>query len=255
MRTHASLIIDPGTWDGIYPCFCPWWTKFKLQALTQMRIDYTKEGIGQALCTHMAGDAEGFTLQTLKQYNENGWLKWEDETIGTEEDAITTIGLKNIVERCFMEGDCPEAFLKQLRELKQENKDMKDFLTEFKYLKALSNISDNHIKEILQQNIKWVMMEQFVTCYGPPVSYDDLKKNLVDCGESECYLKAIKCPKHFSQYHIPTSHKPQPKPIKYLSGQRPMDVDPKPPTKDKCICYNHGKVGHIARNYKVRKSA
>lgn len=98
---------------------------------------------------HMAGDAKEFVLQTLKEYNENRWPKLEDKTIGTGENTITTVGLKNIVEKHFMRGNCQEMFLKKLRELKQGNKDMKDFLTEFKNLKVLSKILDDHIKKIL----------------------------------------------------------------------------------------------------------
>lgn len=43
--------------------------------------------------------------------------------------------------------------LKQLRELKQETKNMEYFIIEFENLKLLTNISNDHAMEILQSNV------------------------------------------------------------------------------------------------------
>lgn len=94
-------------------------------------------------------------------------------------------------------------------------------------------------------------MEQFVTCYRPPASYKGLKRNLTNCGESERYLKTIKHIEHHNHYYIPTPQKLQLKPIKHLSSQGPMNVDPK---NDTSICYSYGKKGHIAHNCKIKKN-
>lgn len=84
--------------------------------------------------------------------------------------------------------------LKQLHELKQGQKDMEKYLVEFKNLKLLTKISDNHAMEILQTNIQQDTMKQFVLLYGCPINYNGLKHNLLELDYANAYLKAIHHP-------------------------------------------------------------
>lgn len=78
---------------------------------------------------------------------------------------------------------------------------MEDFLVKFKNLKLLAKISNGHAMEILQLNVVWKTMKQFVYLYGPPASYNGLKANLLDLGQSENYIKAICCPAFNTPFH------------------------------------------------------
>lgn len=72
--------------------------------------------------------------------------------------------------------------LKQLWELKQSQKDMEEFIVEFENLKILAKISNDHVMEILQTNVQWETMKQFVLLYRPPTNYDGPKHNLIELG-------------------------------------------------------------------------
>lgn len=97
----------------------------------------------------MIGEEEEFDLKLINKRETNGWLHWDDQTTSTDEDTITTMGLKNMMERWFTQGDCPELMLKKLWEWKQGNKNIEDFITEFDNLKLLAKISNDHAMEIL----------------------------------------------------------------------------------------------------------
>src|SRR5947209_7615405 len=112
--------------------------------------------------------------------------------------------------------------LKQLRELKQGQKTMDDFLTEFENLKILAKISDDHVLEILQQNVQWEAMKQFIYVYGPPASYQSLINNLTEIGNAEIYLKSIHCPQFQPFCPRPTIPSTS---AKQLPQGTPMDVD------------------------------
>ena len=96
-----------------------------------------------------------------------------------------------------MRGDKLEIILKKLQELKQENKEIEDFLLEFKNLHRMTNIAKEHAMEILQQNAKWMLVEKAITHYGPPTDYDNLKNILMMVGAAEEYLSTIKQPMTF----------------------------------------------------------
>lgn len=123
------------------------------------------------MCTHMLGKAEGYALSLLEQYETAGWPSWEDMTNECSEEAITETGLKNLIDCCFTQGNQPEVMLWKLCDMKQRNKDIEDFITEFENMKLLAKISDDHAIEILQQNVCWDYMEKFVTVYGPLANY------------------------------------------------------------------------------------
>lgn len=97
--------------------------------------------------------------------------------------------------------------LKQLWELKQGQRDIEDFITDFKNLKLLSKIPDDHTLEILQSNVSWDAMKQFVTLYGPPTNYEGLKFNLTDINKANAYPKAIYYSGFNQQFH---PHAPTP---------------------------------------------
>lgn len=71
---------------------------------------------------------------------------------------------------------------------------MDDFLIEFEHLKLLTKISDDHAMEILQTNLHWDSMKQFMFLYGPPANYDNLKNNLLKISKANAYIKAIHHP-------------------------------------------------------------
>lgn len=111
--------------------------------------------------------------------------------IRTDKDAIVTPELCTLLEYKHTWGDQPEYMLKQLQELKQEQKDIKDFIIEFENLKLLAKISDDHTLETLQTNVSWEMMKNFIAYYGPSVNYQGLRSNLIKISRGDAYLKAI----------------------------------------------------------------
>src|SRR5437588_10206980 len=99
---------------------------------------------------------------------------------------------------------------------------MDDFLTEFENLKILAKISDDHALEILQQNVQWEAMKQFIYVYGPPANYQSLVSNLTEIGNADIYLKSIRHPQFQPFYprpNLPTTS------VKQLPQGTPMDVD------------------------------
>ena len=148
--TTPILVADPGNWDGKNPSFRPWWTKTKLWINAQICGDFPATNVGQAVCSHLGGDAEGFALALIDQYEEASWPSWQDITEGEGDDRQVVRGLRSIIESRFTCGDRPELMLKKLRECKQGQKGMEDFLTEFENLKILAKIGENHAMEILQ---------------------------------------------------------------------------------------------------------
>lgn len=141
-------------------------------------MGYTCSDLGQAILTCMQGAAERWALQQITVYEENSYPEWDNMMVGINENAITTIRLKNLINRQFTCGDHPKYMLKQLQECKQGTKDMEDFLVEFKNLKLLAGISGDHAMEILQSNVPWDIMKMFVQLYGPLAGYKGLKDNL-----------------------------------------------------------------------------
>ena len=134
--------------------------------------------------------------------------------------------------------------LKQLRELKQGAKEIEDYLLEFENLRNLAKISKDHAMEILQQNIKWTLLEKTVIQYGPPADYDNLTALLTMVGTAEQYLAKIWNPTNTSQ---PLSWPPfTPVSSKPLHPGVPMDVDRKkypgvstrPRVAAMGVCYN-----------------
>src|SRR5437588_5232442 len=125
---------------------------------------------------------------------------------------------------------------------------MDDFLTEFENLKILAKISDDHALEILQQNVQWEAMKQFIYVYGPPASYQSLVSSLTEIGNAEIYLKSIRRPQ-FQPFH--PRPLPPTTPMKQLPQEAPMDVDrqqrPAATTRPQAAfrgnCYNCGKEG------------
>lgn len=97
----------------------------------------------------MIEETEGYVLQLLDQYKGSEWPKWDDQTAHDEDDINMVIGLKTIIDCYFTWDDHPELILKKLQKLKQESKGIEDFITEFKNLKLLTKISNNHLLEIL----------------------------------------------------------------------------------------------------------
>lgn len=49
---------------------------------------------------------------------------------------------------------------------------MKDFVIKFKNLKLLAKISRDHAMKILQSNVNWEMIKQFILLYRPPANYN-----------------------------------------------------------------------------------
>lgn len=131
-------------------------------------------------------------------------------TVGTGEQAVVMVSLKNSINQQFTHGDRPEYMLKQLWELKQGQRNMEDFLVKFENLKLLSKILNDHTMEILQSNISWDAMKQFLYVYGPSTDYAGLKTNLQYIGEADAYLKTIHCPSFtpFNHPHVATPSTP-----------------------------------------------
>lgn len=113
--------------------------------------------------------------------------------------------------------------LKQLQELKQGQKDIEDLLVEFENLKLLAKISNNHAMEIMQLNVQWETMKQFVLLYRPLASYQGLKTNLLDLDKIEAYIKTIHHPTFTNPFHPHTSV-PQTPAHQLLQGM-PMNID------------------------------
>src|SRR5437660_3725613 len=107
-RSTPVLIADPGNWDGRYSTFRPWWTKTKLWVNAQTRNGSSAADIGQAVCSRLRGDAEGFALVLIDQYKEASWPSWQDTTEGEGEDRQVVHGLRTIIESRFTHGDHPE---------------------------------------------------------------------------------------------------------------------------------------------------
>lgn len=149
-------------------------------------------------------------MQLIDQYKIGDWPEWADTTIGTGEDVVTTPSLCTLIKQKFTQGEHPKYMLKQLHELKQGQKDMKEYLTEFENLKLLSKISSDHTMEILQTNVQWDMIKQFILLYGPPADYNYLKHNLIELGHADAYLKAICHPTFipFNCSYVPTPPTP-----------------------------------------------
>ena len=68
----------------------------------------------------MGGDAEGFALALIDQYEEAGWPNWQDTIEGTGDDAHIICSLHSIVKSRFTHGNRPELMLKKLHECKQQ---------------------------------------------------------------------------------------------------------------------------------------
>lgn len=58
--------------------------------MAQIRASYTKANLGQAVLTHMQGNAKGWALQMLDQYEMTDWPNWLDVTEGVSEETMTT---------------------------------------------------------------------------------------------------------------------------------------------------------------------
>lgn len=121
-------------------------------------------------------------MQVIDQYKTSDWPDWLDIMISTNKEAITMSGLQTLIKHKFTCSDRPKYMLKQLQKLKQGQKDMKDFITEFENLKLLAKISNDHAPEILQTNVSWKAMKSFIACYSPPANYQGLKNNLIKIG-------------------------------------------------------------------------
>lgn len=94
---------------------------------------------------------------------------------------------------------------------------------EFKNLKLLSQISDDHGLKILQINMSWEMMKNFMAYYSPPANYQGLKSNLIKIGQGDAYLKAIYHPMFNQPFcpYVPTLSTP----ACQLPQGTPMEVD------------------------------
>lgn len=144
--------------------------------------------------------------------------------------------------------------LKQLWKLKQGQKEMEDFIMEFENLKLLSKISDDHALKILQTNVSWDSMKQFVVYYYPLANYKGLKGNLIEIDKSEAYLKVI-CYPMFTPFFCP--HVPVPQTLAcQLPQGTPMEADHQqcsttstcPFTVFRGNCYNCGQADHSVRD-------
>lgn len=108
--------------------------------------------------------------------------------------------------------------------------------------------------EILQSNMSWDAIKQFLYVYGPPVDYTDLKTNLQYIGEADAYLKTIHHPT-FTPFNHPHPIAP-PTPAHQLPQGTLMEVDhtqhsgtsTHPQAMFHSSCYNCGQAGHPAQN-------
>lgn len=53
----------------------------------------------------MHGATEEWAMQQISLYEEDSWPEWADVTIGTNEDAMTTLSLCTIIDQEFTRGD------------------------------------------------------------------------------------------------------------------------------------------------------
>src|SRR5438445_13214512 len=98
IHTTPILVTDPGNWDGKHASFHPWWTKTKLWVNTQIHAGSPTADVGQAVCSHMGGDTEGFALSLIDQYEEAGWHSWQDTTEGTGDNEHVIRSLHSIID-------------------------------------------------------------------------------------------------------------------------------------------------------------
>ena len=71
------------------------------------------------------------SLQLLEDAEKQAWPPWKDIT--TEEKEVVE-GLQTIIKKQFMKGNRPEVMLKKLREVKQGQKNIEEYLLEFENL-------------------------------------------------------------------------------------------------------------------------
>src|SRR5947209_6801480 len=95
----------------------------------------------------MRGSARVFALDCYKQF-EFGWPMWHDTTQG--DDTIKRV--KTLIEERFLKSSQPDVALKKLEVLYQNQKDTKEYLTEFKNLKVEVGITNDYAHHILIQN-------------------------------------------------------------------------------------------------------
>src|SRR5437660_629155 len=96
--------------------------------------DHLTAGVNNKRICHsviikMRGSARAFTLDYYKQF-EFRWPTWHDIT--QEEDTVK--GVKTLIEERFLKSSQPDVALKKLKALYQNQKDTKEYLTEFKNL-------------------------------------------------------------------------------------------------------------------------
>lgn len=122
---------------------------------------------------------------------------------------------------------------------------------EFENLKLLAKISDDHALEILQQNIRWDLMEKFIAVYGPLEGYEPLKSTSTNVGHANQYLKTIKHPT-FTPFHpcvlivqTPVRQLPQGVPME-VDWQQHLEVSTHPQAAFHSNCYNCGQADHLA---------
>src|SRR5437660_9536295 len=97
----------------------------------------------------MRGSARAFALDCYKQF-ESGWPTWHD----TIRENDTVKGVKTLIEERFLKTSHPDAALKKLEALFQNQKDTEDYLTEFKNLKAEVGITNDYTCHILIRNAR-----------------------------------------------------------------------------------------------------
>lgn len=68
----ASLLLDPGMWDGMNTTFRLWWAKTKAWTQDQLEREAMDKETGQAVAMQLQGKAKGFTLQLFEMVEVSG---------------------------------------------------------------------------------------------------------------------------------------------------------------------------------------
>jgi hypothetical protein len=158
---NARLIRDPGIFSGKRTEFADWWRIMQLHLkFNNMKNPNSKIAI---ITSKMKGGVAGFFAQ-----------KWEN-TLIHDDDMANWDKFKSEIEHSFSLGDTTKIARIQIKDFKQGNQHINDFIIRFGVLKDTSKIDETHAIFLLKRHVKSDIIK-IIMGYPPVAIPSDLSE-------------------------------------------------------------------------------